>query len=163
VDYDARRRSLDDLQKASQRRDDGVCDLARQLSADIHDPRVKLFVICKALGLRKQASELFLEGNYVPLPIAGVKAKHVLAYSRSHDGQSLLVAVPRLSARLLGEEMQLPVGERVWGDTRLHLPETSVQQWRNMLTGELIPAEKTNFLRVSDVLNSFPVALLTNV
>ena len=47
------------------------------------DGCIKMFVTACALRLRRAESDLFAQGDYVPLPASGPKSAHVVAFSRS--------------------------------------------------------------------------------
>jgi (1->4)-alpha-D-glucan 1-alpha-D-glucosylmutase len=123
------------------------------------DGRIKLYLTSKVLNLRKQRPELFQEGEYIPLEIAGERAKHLFAFARTYEEQTIIVAVPRLFAQFSGGEPRMPSGEEIWQDTRIEVPRQATRL-RNLLTGELLaPAEQGGYL-AKDLFNNFPVALL---
>lgn len=75
--------------------------------------------------------------------------------------------LPRLPTGLLSDPSGLPVGERVWGDARVRLPEALTDRtpraWRDILTGrEFACMDEGNarVLRPSEVLADCPVAVL---
>jgi (1->4)-alpha-D-glucan 1-alpha-D-glucosylmutase len=131
VDYKLRRKLLQELPSLS----------VGQVVSRIDEGLPKLFLITRALHLRKQHPEWFgAEAGYQPLTARGDAAGHVIAYVR---GGKVLTVVPRLSLDLN------------WGDTTLELPEGI---WNNALTGE---SGLTGGVRLDALLQSFPVALLT--
>ena len=87
--------------------------------------------------------------------------------------RTLLVAVPRLIVALLGEEGEdgeIPVGEKVWGDRWLELPpdldylDPAHAQWINILTDEIVSiraleGEKPG-IELAGLFRTFPYALL---
>lgn len=83
---------------------------------------IKQYVIHKTLGLRSAAPELFIAGDYQPLPLSGPRAEHAIAFARQHDGQWLVVVAPRLGAGLLGENNTPLIPTEHWEDTYLELP-----------------------------------------
>src|SRR5205085_968512 len=100
------------------------------------DGRVKLYLTREALRCRGAHAALFAEGDYMPVAAHGARAEHVCAFARRHAGTAVLVVAPRLMARLaLAAEadgkpapdglppVRLPVGEAIWRDTTLALPE----------------------------------------
>src|SRR6202012_6002683 len=100
-----------------------------------------LFVIWKTLCLRKQLTELFTHGEYLPLQAQGAKANHLVAFLRRNDQASVLVTVPRLVTGLLNDVDIPPTGHRVWDDTRIFLPETPRhQKCKSLLTGKVVDA-----------------------
>jgi (1->4)-alpha-D-glucan 1-alpha-D-glucosylmutase len=139
---------------------------ARLLDAP-EDGRLKMHVTWKTLCLRKQQPDLFQVGEYVPLEVAGAKARHVVAFMRKFESASVVVIVPRLVASLLngiGIDTDLPpMGPKVWQDTYVLLPSSdSCEDYRNAFTGELLYGAKNDTMakiEVSKVLAEFPVAL----
>jgi len=103
----------------------------------------KLWVIQKALQFRQRKPELFgVEGSYQVLRLRGCKARHAVAFQR---GGGMVVIVPRLVIRLGGD----------WGDSEVLLPEG---EWQNEFTGQTVSGGAN---RLADLLNQFPVALLS--
>ncbi|WP_207457192.1 malto-oligosyltrehalose synthase [Desertivibrio insolitus] len=103
----------------------------------------KLLVTTKALRLRRDRPELFT--RYAPLPAFGERAPHVIAFDR---GGAYTVAT------------RLPIGlERAggWGDTTIILPRRPM---RDALTGRTFEG---GTIRLSDLLATYPVALLETV
>ncbi len=134
--------------------------------ATIEDGRCKLYVTCKALQFRRDNEELFRDGAYLPLHVAGEQAQHVLAYARRLGNRFAIIAVPRLSVRLLGARAGPPVGAEVWGDTRIEIPKRLHAEdgmLRNVLDGDSLPVARDDdgtHLLAASVLSCFPVALL---
>jgi (1->4)-alpha-D-glucan 1-alpha-D-glucosylmutase len=110
------------------------------------------------LRARRADTDLYLHGDYVPLPVAGTRAGHVFAFARAFDPRAAVVVVPRLTTTLLAHSA-VPIGRDVWGDTRVMLPQRIAEQaWRNVFTDEIVGGER--HLDVSQVLRRLPVALL---
>jgi (1->4)-alpha-D-glucan 1-alpha-D-glucosylmutase len=137
--------------------------LLRELDRDgqtAGDDRAKLFVVSRALRLRRAAPELFRAGDYVPVEAAGAKAAHVFAFARRTADRAVLVVVPRLVVGLTSGADRPPLGAEVWGSTQLILPgSTDGEVWVNRLTGEKLTVAGAG-LAVGQVLSHFPVALL---
>ena len=90
-----------------------------------------------------------------------------------------MVVVPRLIATLLPDTDLQPLGERVWGDTRIELPQDGPAVYRHVLAQHCVracpddgkgtpsddrskrprPGRKIS-LRAADVFQHFPVAFL---
>jgi (1->4)-alpha-D-glucan 1-alpha-D-glucosylmutase len=124
----------------------GTLDLSTLLRR-WHDGRVKLFATWKTLELRARHPELFRDGDYEPLD-AG---PNLCAFIRRADGDSVLVAVPRLLTSLV-RPGTLPLGA-VWGDATLRVSG----RWRNIFTGDTLEGNQLSLTRVFD---RFPVAVL---
>jgi len=135
-----------------------------ELLRTMEDGRIKMFVIHKALGLRRQRPALFREGDYIPLYAEGSKADRLCAFARRQGGEVAIAVVPRLCAGLLDGTAEAPVGPGVWSDTRLLLPFVQAQvEYLNVYTGEHArsePYKDGTCLPVSALLSRFPVALV---
>ncbi len=126
----------------------------------LNDGRAKLFLTAKTLGLRKMYPALFQKGRYFPLTPSGPMAKHVIAFGRECQGRSLIVAVPRLCAGLLNENLTIHP-EEFWQDTVLEIPASNTTCYHNILTGECIAAGRdVRNIAVTKLFHHFPVALL---
>lgn len=131
VDYALRQRLLAE-----------TCDLTPEAAWDRRAEGLpKLWVIQRALALRRARAESFRRGIYQPLLAHGAKAKHCVAFLRKDD---VLVVVPRLVWRLGGN----------WEDTLLDIPGG---EWHNELTDETMNGGQRP---LAEILNRFPVALL---
>ena len=155
VEFRKRVRILKDLRKREAK---SLHTLIPELLVDWEDGRIKLYVTYKALNFRRQNRELFLEGEYVPLSCSGARKNNVVAFIRKKEDRWALVAVPRFTAKLG------PPGERVWGESSLHLPPGAPVSWTNVFTGQplAIPDDhRSGGLPLNRVFARFPVALLS--
>ena len=160
VDYDLRRRQLQELQNAERQ---SMSQLQKELLSDPRDGRVKLYLIQKVLHYRRQHKELFDHGEYIPLLFTGRFENNIVAFARRHGDHWCMVMAPRLLAQVIAPG-ELPLKEEIWGDTVVQLPEGAPKRWRNLFSGKdhLKPAviEGAGTLRVGGIFDSFPVALL---
>ncbi len=142
-------------------------NVAWELSLNKEDGRIKLYLISTALNYRKKNRNLFEQGEYLPLVAEGTRASHVCAFERRLGGSSVLVAVPRLLARIISGGGSAPFGKAVWEDTSLALPEDEQgTQFQNVFTGEVVStpsAEGKSVVFLSDVFSRFPAALLYRI
>lgn len=130
VDFDLRRRLLGELD-------------AGALPPIDADGAAKLLVTSRALRLRRDRPELFLD--YMPLAASGSAADHLIAFDR---GGAITLAT------------RLPVGLSAkggWGDTVIDVGSAPVI---DVLTGH---HHQGGELRLADVLDRYPVALLVEV
>jgi (1->4)-alpha-D-glucan 1-alpha-D-glucosylmutase len=160
VDYAAREAMLGDLAARVAASHRAPCILARELSANLADPRAKLFVVSRALHGRREFADLFGRGGYLPVPASGEKAGHAFAFLRHLDGAAALTVVPRLPVGLVPDASRPPLGRRVWGETALELPEAvGPGRWENVFSREVL-TDTNNRITVGEALGVFPVALL---
>jgi (1->4)-alpha-D-glucan 1-alpha-D-glucosylmutase len=155
VDYEQRRRLLDEMEAASRL---NVATLIDELLASRADGRIKLFVIHATLRARREYRELFEQGDYLPLPVTGKQAAHVVAFARRQGERLAVTIAPRLLVSLVGEDA-LPLGE-VWDDAAVELPEGAPGTWRNVFTDESLSGTKR--IAIADALRRLPVALLVS-
>jgi len=157
VDYAPRAQLLDDLRGLD------PADLARvaqALAAAPQDGRAKLLVTWRLLELRKRRFELLRDGDYSGLATSGERAAHVLAFSRSHGRHFLVTIAGRLFAQLLREPGRLPLGEAVWGDTAVEVPELAADaKLINTITGERVELHGGR-IRLAEAFATFPGAAL---
>jgi (1->4)-alpha-D-glucan 1-alpha-D-glucosylmutase len=129
----------------------------------VEEGRAKLYLIWKTLQFRRAHEALFRDGSYLPLHTSGEHAAHLCAFARKHGDEIVIIVVPRLTARLMGEREGWPLGE-VWGDTLIELPERGVPlaDLYSQLTRERLTND-TRALKASTLLARFPVSLVTQL
>ncbi|MFW6054510.1 MAG: malto-oligosyltrehalose synthase [Thermodesulfobacteriota bacterium] len=154
VDYDKRKQILEYIQKESER---DLPGLLAELLTSRQDGRIKLFLIFKALKVRKSLSRVFAEGSYIPLSVQGAYRDHVLAFARIHGKQWIISLVPRFLTSLIDPD-QLPLGLGVWKDTSLVLPKAAPSRWRESLSGQEVRGGES--LGVGEIMEHFPAGLL---
>ena len=121
------------------------------------DDGLKLFTTATLLRVRRDHRDIFANGGYNPVDVRGPQQDHVFAFARTSGAGEIVVAVPRLVATLAPDTGVAPVGERVWGDTRLALPPG---RWHELMTDRCIPQAESGAVRAADVFLQFPVAVL---
>jgi (1->4)-alpha-D-glucan 1-alpha-D-glucosylmutase len=149
VDYARRTALLDAVQQLT----------IDEAMADPTDDRLKLVVSTRLLRFRRERSMVFAFGCYEPLVIEGGRRDHAFAFARRHEGRTVLIVVPRLVAGLVPDEDVAPLGERVWGDTGVRVPNERARCYRHALTGDCTPVTD-GMLRLADVFARAPVAFL---
>ncbi len=159
VDYLHRQQAFEDLIGWSDLPDPLTIKI-KELLETPEDGRLKLYSIWKTLRLRQQHPNLFQNGEYLPLAVAGARAKHVVAFTRKFGDAALLVVGPRLVADLLGADLSdntnLP--PIIWGDTRVILPFCNCgAKYQNVLTGQSLDSKAE--IAIAELLADFPVAL----
>jgi (1->4)-alpha-D-glucan 1-alpha-D-glucosylmutase len=167
VDFLLRKELLATLKKKMGGAGGDLKESARSLVEDWRDGSPKLFVTFKALNYRRQNPLLFREGAYIPLETRGSLKDHICAFARQREERLVLVIVPRYLARLLGRTHAMPLGEQVWGDSGIILPEeNSGKLFRNIFTDEIVGKvgqDGEGLLYLGAVFANFPVAMLEQV
>ena len=160
VDYPLRERLLASLETAyrhaPRRLLASLLDALAQTDSDLPAGRIKLFLIWRALAVRRMRRELFEQGDYVPLEIEGTHKQCVIAFARSMGERHVIAAVPRFLTTL-APEGEPPLGD-VWQDTRLVLPDSLPAAWAETLADVHIAAGPG--IAMADLFRHFPCALL---
>jgi len=157
VDFKKRASMLDELIRSEAW---GQGAMVEQILSSWEDGRIKLYTTYKALNARKGYQDVFQNGEYIPLQVVGQKQQQVSAFARRKGKKCALVVVPRLFTRLVGAGI-MPAGWHVWGEDLLLLPDRAPECWLNCLTDERLRVSgRKKGLRLAEVLNKFPVALL---
>lgn len=163
VDYGMRQTVLASLRSA------GESAQARQallhdLLTHRADGRIKLWLTTEGLRYRQAHAGLFQQGEYVPLQLFGPKREHLFAFARIHGDQAVVVVVPRLLTGVIEDPAALPVGEKVWGDTRVMMPSWKEgSPFRNVLTGSQLVTmsdDGRQTIAAAEILKDCPVALV---
>ena len=164
VDFARRQTLLDSLAARIADRADGLEQLGSELLEAWPDGRIKLYVTQRALTLRRERERLFRSGSYTPLSASGKRAEHLVGLARRDDGQAVIVAVPRLSARLTDFAGRFPLGDSVWGDTWLFLGDSGLEgEYTDRFSGRRVVTERHDgapALRAGALFGSLPVAML---
>lgn len=160
VDYDRRRQLFEQLQRDMASSHDLPARVRDLLSRD--SGAAKLYTTWKTLSFRRQQHSLFQRGSYVPLKATGPNSEHVLAFARQHERRTIVIAVPRLCARLMGEKHDTVCEPAIWRDAAIEVPGDDVACYHNLFTAECLPLKHNEVARVSlaDLFRNFPVALL---
>jgi (1->4)-alpha-D-glucan 1-alpha-D-glucosylmutase len=163
VDYAERMRHLQELKRMMEEKGPGA--VADEMLKDPGDGRAKLFLTWRALGFRRARSDLFLEGEYLPLEATGPLERHLVAFARRLGEKCAVTIVPRFFRHLVPEGT-LPL-RGLWEDNSISLPEgTEGVRLRDAITGdELVPETLSGRLAIPvwKALSKFPVCLLETV
>ncbi|MBW2466690.1 MAG: malto-oligosyltrehalose synthase [Deltaproteobacteria bacterium] len=165
IDFGARGNLLADLKTVFQATDSEKAELVKKMLDSPSDGRCKLYTTTMALALREEHRDLFAQGVYHPLATQGKHQDHICAFVRRHGSMQIIVAVPRLFAGLMQFRPELPLGQEVWHDTDVLLPEDLANQsFVNIFTGEEVAPEtagsKANSIAAATLFSSWPVTLL---
>lgn len=123
----------------------------RELLRDWRDGGIKFFLVRKLLNFRRERAGIFTEGDYTPLAATGRFANHVVGFRRAHASGTILVVVPRLTARLA-----CPPTGLIWDDTAIAIDSST--SWEDVLTGRTFAPGRC--LALSDLLQELPIAVL---
>jgi len=156
VDFAWRRKTLDTNATAT----------PQNLLTDWQSGRIKLAILARALEVRRTHADAFTHGDYLPLPVQGVRAKHVVAFLRQTEDDEVVVIVPRCVASGIDHgtpDGPVPLASAAfWGDTAVVLPQAVAGRPRRDALSRVdrhVPAD--GVLQVAAVLDSLPVAILT--
>jgi len=158
VDFHKRKRYLNQLRQSEI---SGMPHLLTEMLKSWKDGRVKLYLTRKATRYRSEHTAIFQNGEYLPVPVSRGMREHIFAFCRCYGKEWTLTVAPRLTTRLVPAG-EFPLGP-VWGQSQLIPPSHAPRSWHNILTGEEIDIHEGKGLAVSEVLRTFPVALLASV
>ena len=165
VDYTRRNALLQELDRELAGGDRAA--LAERLAASPREDRLKLYTAATMLRFRRERRAIFEQGDYEPLAFEGARREHLFGFSRRGAAGQAIVLVPLLVTGLLPEPTTAPLGEKIWGDTRVELPASSLNDSRphyeNVFTGRCVTVTRDGgraTVRAADVFEHFPVALL---
>ena len=158
VDFAKRTAMLNDLRSASNA--DCACR-AQELLEKWRDSRVKMHVLARALAIRLERPELFLDGDYRPLEASGKHQQRIIAFARTRGRDWAIAIVPRCIASV-GAPVSGPDAREFWRDTCLALPEDAPKEWVNVIAGRNSPAISSSgqHILLADAFANFPLALL---
>jgi (1->4)-alpha-D-glucan 1-alpha-D-glucosylmutase len=155
VDFEKRKAMLDQIKTRMQQ---NLPALVHDILGTISNPSIKMFTILKALDLRNTMKDVFEEGDYVPLRVAGPYARNLIAFARTRRKRWAIVLAPRLLTGLV-EFQQLPIGP-VWQNTQIEIRRSSFPPaFTDAFTDGTLTSSKR--MNVAEILKSFPLGLLT--
>jgi (1->4)-alpha-D-glucan 1-alpha-D-glucosylmutase len=148
VDYETRRRCLQEFCQAPELSEDAL----RNLAAGWSDGRIKLLVTFKLLQLRRRLQEVFLNGSYEALTLSGegTGADQICAFVRQKEDKAIMVAV-----------LRFPLHPEICADTKISLPAAlSSRAWVSLFDGRRICTGDA--VAATDLFAVLPVAVLYN-
>lgn len=161
VDFEKRREMLAGL------RPKAGCDpaaLVERMAANAADGAIKLYVTSRALRFRKEHRDLFAQADYVPLNAEGTRSNHVIGFTRSLSGKTVVALAGRFFLKLLNSHPFPP--PEAWGNTAVLLSKKPEQRClQNILTGEVLsiePREDGAWIPLGKAFAHCPVALLAS-
>ncbi len=154
VDFEKRAYFLNEIQQQGQT---DIVGLIEQLMTNYQDGRLKLFLINQVLSARKENSAVFQQGAYIPLEVTGQYRENLIAFARHHGNTTAIAIAPRFLTRLVDEDTY-PLGQEVWEDTSIIIPQKLQAPWQEIISDRQISLG--DILSIGEVLQHFPVALL---
>lgn len=136
-------------------------DLRREATGafDLEDPTLKLYVLARALNVRRSLHPLCTEGEYLPLEVRGPHARHALAFAR-RLGREWLIAATVLCPTALRRAAGAPPD---WAGAGIVLPHEFATPLADAFTGAGVAPTATNegaMLPLNALFAALPVALL---
>lgn len=153
VDFEKRKKFINEIQRV----ESDLATLIKELLAHKDDGRIKMFTLYRLLKARNEFKELFQNGEYIPIEVTGALQNHIIAFARRKDNVYCVVVAPRFLSKIV-KENELPLGEAIWKDTAILLPEGFSSEWRDVLTGE--SHDLGAIINIGRVLDLFPISLL---
>ncbi len=151
VNYQTRQKLLSEIVNLELTKTAGLLE-------DMADAKAKLYVIYRALQVRRRFKQLFEEGAYVPLTANGKYSENVVAFCRKKGDCFAIAVAVRFPTILMSNCVAW--GSVDWADTQIILPEAAPSNWTDAFTSNKVHSD-SSLLLVRDVLSRFPVALLT--
>jgi (1->4)-alpha-D-glucan 1-alpha-D-glucosylmutase len=164
VDYARRQHLLADLTESATHMSEETDRIAGLLEHR-RDGRIKLFVMTQALATRARLRQVFELGDYLPLTTTGSRRECVFAFARRHEEGIAVTCVPRLIATLTPDASGPPLGQGIWGDTRIELPFDWAGPLHDAFTRAPIETGATNgdrSISAAAVFARLPIALLVS-
>jgi (1->4)-alpha-D-glucan 1-alpha-D-glucosylmutase len=154
VDFEMRAGFLENIRNKEQQ---DISGLLTDLLNHKEDGRIKMFLTYKVLATRKKHIRLFRDGCYMPIRVEGCYKENIIAFARVFQEKTAFVVAPRFVSTITRPD-QLPVGEKLWKDTRIIIPGSPPFLWLNAITEEKIKSSKG--MLIGHILNKFPVGLI---
>ena len=156
VDYACRRAMLAKVRDGARR--DPAATL-NHLLKDMRSGAIKLYLIHRAMGFRRERWELFLRGDYLPLNVTGERANHVVAFARNYNDKRAIVMCGRFFMSLPEAEGR-PVDPNAWRGTFVELEGNWPASMTDRISGRTISTDRP--IEVEEAFAQLPLALLHN-
>jgi (1->4)-alpha-D-glucan 1-alpha-D-glucosylmutase len=124
------------------------------LIGDWPSGQVKFALMRRLLALRRRLPNIFTNGSYRPLEVAGCDGNEILAFARVSGRVAIIVVTGRLFARTSDGGRRWPSGD-TW---HASLPVAGFSEIRNMLNDAKLPDGSE--LAIADLFDPLPVAVL---
>jgi (1->4)-alpha-D-glucan 1-alpha-D-glucosylmutase len=159
VDFDRRMQALEEVERGFAKDPATRREFLAKLVMQPEIGGLKLHVIRRLLGVRRDWPDVFLRGSYRALHATGPAAESVIGFAREAGSRRAVILVPRLlTSRLTAESHSL--GPSLWDGTALGLPPEWPARWICALSGESIESSTQAPLLLTDVFRILPAACL---
>lgn len=166
VDFARRRELLEEVDRvlatAPAERSARISAMARDWSTGA----IKLLVTAAALRRRAELSDVFLEGDYLPLEVDSTVEGRAIAFARlSSTGRAAVAVAAHLVSGLVSNERPLPLGD-TWRTSRVMLPPAlAALNFTDAISGAVVKPVVTasgSWLFVGQCFDVLPLALLVS-
>lgn len=155
VDYKLRKKYLSEIKDLES---EETSEYLEKVRKEYGSGKIKMYCLFKALKERRQFSEVFEKGEYIPLQVKEPFKEKVLAYARKLKDHWYVAVVPVMVTALFDE--QLRPKEQILEEVILELPRELPGKWKNPYTNKII--ESSVIWTAEQLFKDFPVVLLTN-
>jgi len=123
VDFSHRHRMLKSIRRKAEAKGGVPKDWLRELVGSREDGRIKMYLLWKLLHLRRENSDLFLNGDYMLLRVQGPRERNLVAYLRRREGKIACVIAGRFFSEWPEEQSGDEAREAFWKGTTVALPQ----------------------------------------
>jgi len=131
-------------------------DRLQTLWSSREDSRIKLWLTERMFAIRNKYSDLFYDGDYIPLEIEGRQEKHCLAFARRSMNVWVVVVIPLQLARIATIKDELIDVD--WVNTSIVMPASAPREWQDVYTKN--KGTHQGMIRVADIFKRVPVGVL---
>jgi (1->4)-alpha-D-glucan 1-alpha-D-glucosylmutase len=127
----------------------------RALAASWPDGRIKLALINRLLGLRRECAAILSDGGYLPLDVSGPHKREIIAFARIKGRDAIIVVCGRWFGRATGRGRRWPLAN-AWS---AHVPLAGFSDVTALLANE--GDIKGSNIGIDEIFGVLPVALLS--
>jgi (1->4)-alpha-D-glucan 1-alpha-D-glucosylmutase len=128
------------------------------LASTWRDGRIKQSMIARILALRQQSPSLYTAGNYLPLATAGPLAQKIVAFARTYQSSSAVIAGIRCPTYVLDSECAITPSDARWKGTHIVIPESLLGSTRSSAFHRSKVVSFKGKLEAGEVFDELPVA-----
>ncbi|MDB5249510.1 MAG: malto-oligosyltrehalose synthase [Segetibacter sp.] len=154
VDYKIRQQLMEELEAQANEEHE---NLMAHLWENRYSAKIKLWLVHRLMNERKENTELFTQGEYIPLSIEGKYKDNVLAFARVLADTWYVIAVP-LHIATLSKQQRKEILAGDWEDTKILLPAEAPASFDHILSKE--KGNHKNEITVKEIFKSLPLAVL---